>query len=790
MTLAFKEVHEDMEAIAASSYDDEELMTTPAVLVAEHQRMCDDDADSSAGRAALQELVDFVPPFDPAVLNGMGMEGRHNINYGLAAAVAAEAIGAYVDLFTAPASLARIKLKPEAHEEESTRRRWGAIMASKWTEMIRNWDAGFPRVMSLANTYVVLGVAIPYFDDKSTIDFNIGSLEDCHFPSDSEAIPSKIPLMTTERKLTLTELYRKIEKAPEGAKEFNGWNVQAVRNLIENACRSGDSDEGWNYEKIARRAKANRMNVDSDVPDQTLVWGLVRELDGKYSIYATPKTKGAENKDNGDEAEVETKDGDGEWLYRRHKLFDSATQAFQIFAFGVGNKNLIYTIRSLVYAIYESAQADNVLRCKLNDAAAHRAGEIYQPDSSVESVEDLQFIDMGFGVVAPRGLKGMPQNNQMRLDESIIPAIQSNREMVNLHSMGVSQNSIVQNPTARRNEKQVEAEISATNRMAEFAMVLFQNPWNQFIRELLRRSFEETQSDPSLALMVEEMLQDCEDAGVPRTAFEQIDFRGTHATRLAGAGSKANRLMQYERMAVLYPNMDAIGQERFDFDWATEIQDAEKAEYYFGLPGERRAHDDVAHARAENRDLLEGVYIDPIDGENKMVHLEEHILELTADIDQVAQGEIDMAEWTMRMLPLYDHTVKTLTQTTVIESIEPRLNQYRQAIQQVGEQIENGLRHINKNRQMAAEAGGGDPAASGAPGAEGQGLSPAQQDVEMQRAMKFAESQAKIQEFVAMSETKRAEKVKDSILNRQLKDAETAAKIRREGAETALVRSD
>ncbi len=764
------------EALTVEEICCDERITLPASLRAIHAGNCTADAEASANRAAVRELKDFVPPFEQADLEERGMGDRFNVNYGTATALINESIGPFLDIFTSPNVLVRLVLQHTV--DPDMRQTWADVMADEFTKMVRNWDAAIPNMLQLDDTFVTDGVAIPWFEDKATLDFQIGSLEDCKFDADAVAVPSKIEVMTIGRRMSVTDLFSKIEDN-EANPNHNGWNGPEAKRLIESAKPDSVDAEHWNYEAAARLAKSCRVGNSTGSPVINLVWGVIRELDGSISVYAT--TKDLPNSHNG------TPDTDPErektWLYRKRGAYDDANQMFQLFTFSTGNKNRIYTIRGLGYALFEPGQADNILRCKMMDSARHRASEVYQPESTVDSVEDLQFIDLGHAMIAPKGLRGVPALNTQRLDEGIGYALEANQQVLNRHSSGLASNSLVENPNARRNELQVTAELEHSNKQQGFAMSLYYGPYDKLIRELLRRAFTETQTDLALASMVEEMKDACVDRGVPREMFNRINLKATQATRLMGAGSKGSRLIGFQQMGELYASMDAQGQEFYNYDFASEIKGSEAAERYFGLPGQRRGHMDVAIARLENNDLLDGQIIEPADGENKMVHLEEHIEELVAGIEQVNQGEMDISKWTIANIPLYKHCVETLQKTTVHESQIQKLNSFKQQIQQAGEIIDNGLRHINKQREAEGDQSQGlDPNGNpvpGAPGAPTAEQSASQADNDLKMAKMFAEAKAKIEVMQQMSLAKQAIMHQESTAKILVMDAQTGADIRR-----------
>lgn len=755
----------------------EEMLTNPEQLRSIHQRFCEDDADSSENRAAVQELMDFVPPYDEDDMESKGMGDRFNVNFGLATALKNEAVGPFLDIYTSPSRIARIALEEDV--DSDMKPQWADIMSDEFTKMIRSWDVMMSNMLQLIDITVTHGVAIPWFEDKSTLHSQISSLEDCKFDADAVAVPSLISMMTIERTMSLSQIYAKIE-GHEDEEDYNGWNGPVVKRLMAQAKPKDNSFNNWNYEEAARMVKACRAASPHNLPVVELVWGAVRELDGSISVYATTKHGAVQ-----DGAPV--KQSSEDWVYRKKSAYDDANQMFGIFPFSVGNKNRIYTIRGFGYALFLPGQADNILRSKMMDSARHRSSEIYQPEASIESIEDLQFIDLGHAMIAPKGLRGIQQFNTQRLNDGIGFALESNMNIMNKHSSGLSSSSIVQNPNARRNEMQVSAELEYTNKMQGFAISLFYGPYDKYIRELVRRSFNESQNDLALQKMVRKMKDACEARGVPRDVLNKIDLESTQAVRLSGAGSKSSRLMAFQQMSQLYSSMDPTGQEHFNFDFASEIKGSEAAERYFGVPGVRRGHVDIALAQLENNDLAEGVVIEPVPGENTMVHLPIHIEDLLAGLQQVNEGQLDLADWTMRTIPLFQHCVATLEMASVHPSRMQELNSYRQQIQQAGEVIDNGLRHINKLRDEQGDMSQGMDQNADQPGAPqdpeaqkaAEEASASQKDNDLKMSRMVAEAQAKIQAMQQTSQAKVNIMKSESMAKILMMDAETAAEIKR-----------
>lgn len=759
-----KKTAEEFDSSDQTLANDSERLKNPRTLLNIHSKRKSEDEELSLGRAAIQELCDYVPPYDDDDLAEKGMSDRFNVNYGLAASIVSEAVGSYVDILMSADPIVKIALDYDVDKDQ--KERWANIMSVEFTKALRSWDSMISNFMLLPDIFVKQGVAIPMFEDKGSLMFDVYSLEECKFDPKAVAVPTRNEIVTIERTLSAVDLTSKIGNDEKATGWVGNWNASEIRRIIAR-MKPDDATDWTDFEETARMAKSGRYNVSSDTPNITIVWGIVMELNGKISVYAAQKCPAPENNEK----------DDIEFVYKKTNAYDDVNQVYQIFPFSIGNKNRIYTIRGLGYALYEAGMADNILRCKMMDAARHRATEVYHPESTIESPEDITFIDLGHALIAPKGLKGSEQFNRHNLDNTIGFALSTNQQMIARHSTGLAGSSISDNPNARRNEMQVTAELEHINKMSAFASTLFYPPLDKLLRELVRRAYQETQTDVVANKIVSKMKASCMEQGVPQDIFDRIDLTGTVAVRLLGAGSKGTRIIAYQQMAQMYAEMDDVGKEFFSFDFASEIMGSEKASRYFGIPGERREHVDNALAQLENNDLLEGQFIEPIDGENRIVHLRRHVEALVNGIEAVNEGSQDLVDWTMRNVPLYEHCVKTLELTTVHESRVQELNTYRQMVQQAGELIDNGMRSINRMKRDGEMADGEQ--APEEQTQDGQ-QSDAEKDYQLRMAQKFAESKAKIEIMARESEAKRTIMAQESMAKIALMDQQTAAAIRRQ----------
>jgi hypothetical protein len=311
-----------------------------------------------------------------------------------------------------------------------------------------------------------------------------------------------------------------------------------------------------------------------------------------------------------------------------------------------------------------------------------------------------------------------------------------------------SGNMMLQPEQDRRTKLEVSTQLDYINKLNSFAINLFYGPYDKIIREKVRRAFTVPQKDKAARKRVNEMKARCMTRGVPEDIFKKIDLKAVKASRIIGTGSRSSRIMLMDQMQQMYSTWDAVGRSNFEYDYLVELVGAEKAERYAGKPNEQRLPYDHKIAKLENFEMLEGDYVDPVDGENHMVHLPVHIEELEAGLKGVDEGMIDIMQWTMEHQMLYRHCVATLEMTTVHETVQPELNSYHQRVQQIGEIVVNGLKMINKAAREgnAPEQGG-----------EGQEMS------EEQKA------QQKLQQELEGNEMKHKQKLQHEFQSHQLK---------------------
>jgi len=746
-----------------------ERVSSPSAARGIFKKLEEDDETGSFNRSLVQGLMDFIPPHDDAELENKGQSDRFNITTGEGPAIKNEAVSAYMDIYSNPKTLADIPLTKDIDENYSFT--WSQIMAEEFTTMDRSDDKSLPLHLQLSDVYVTHGVGVAFFDDKQTMQYSVAGLDKFKFPRSTGIISSGVEIAAASGSMTVTDLYAKI-----GAGALDGWNESAVKKAIVNTTTKSKNEKWGNWEEVQRDIKANEAYVSTIAEPVKVIFLWVKEFSGKISFYITTLHA------------CETGNGTEEFLFRQRDFYDSADEAFQLFTFNVGNGGLLYTVRGLGYLIYQLCTAMDVMHCKLLDNARIGSSLIVQP-ASTEDLQDSQLIDAGGFICLPPTMKIPERQMSQNLNNSLIPAIEESRRILNRATGGLAAGNTVMNQEQDRKTKlEVSSQLDYLNKLNSFAITLFYGPYDKIMREKVKRAFTVRQKDKGARKRVNEMKARCLARGVPEEAFSKIDFKRVKATRIIGTGSRASRIMLLDQVQQLYSTFDAVGRSNFEYDYLVELLGVDKAERYTGKPNETRLPYDFKIAQLENLELLEGDYVVPTDGENHMVHLSAHVEPLQAGLEGVDTGEVDLIEWTTEHQMLYKHCVETLEMTTVHETIQPELNKYHELVQQIGEIVVNGMKAIQKKvRDGEME----DPqAAQGQMTPEQTALQAKEREMQMKLQEKDLMHKQKMQQMMeahmvklqmikesgAQAQVQAAQKAMSSIITR---DAEAQAKMTR-----------
>lgn len=662
---------------------------TPEAVRKIYEKLKTDDEAGAYNRSLVQGQKDYQGPHDDAELENKGQSDRFNITTGECATVVNEAVAGLMDIFTTPRVLADIPLKPEVDQQYADT--WSKVLADEYTGFIRN-DGGASLVsfQLMCDIYATHGISIPYFDDRENPYYNVAGLDHFKFPRKTPIVTNKVELCAAYGTYGAAELYGKIGTDPD-------WNEKAIKLAILQSTEKSGVSEWGDWEKVQQELKANEAYVDCLCPRIEVVHLWVKEFNGKISYYIAAKTGLSEKHTNWTE----------EFIYKCEGRYDTMGEFLQIMSFSVGNGGLIYTVRGMGYIIYALCNAIDLLTCKTFDNARVGGSLILQP-ATTEDAQDMMLLDTGSALMLPPTMKVPERPMGQNLNNTVIPALNEARGVMNRATGGMASGAMMMNDEKDRETKlEVSSKLDFINKLNSFAINLFYGPLDSITKEQVRRVFLVHQKDELIAKRIKAMKARIKARGLPDNIYDLIDLERVKATRIIGTGSRASRILIYDQMQQMYSTWDAVGRANFEYDYLCELTGVEKAERYAGKPNEVRETYDHSIAMLENFQLVEGDYMEPKDGQNMLVHLSIHVPELGLELEQVDQGQIDLMEWTLKHQTLYQHCVATLEMTSVHETVEAELNDYRAQVQRIGELVVNGMKQLAKEQRDAGEAAAG-----------------------------------------------------------------------------------
>jgi hypothetical protein len=323
-------------------------------------------------------------------------------------------------------------------------------------------------------------------------------------------------------------------------------------------------------------------------------------------------------------------------------------------------------------------------------------------------------------------------------------------------------------------EQQAQLSVTSVN--------LYNQPADRLAQQVVRRMSrpDYLRTDPG-GHYVWEWKERCMDRGVPAKAFEHIDHRKTRTCRVIGFGSSAARRVALQNVMELFPYYDDYGKQFVLRQLTASAVGYEAANAIIPRANSAaRVPMDYQIAELQNDALMQGGTVTVSPSENKRVHLEVHIGKIGEFINQFEEAGQN-PEMFQQIIPpmeaIYRHAAETLEDYTGADA-----PQFRQAIQQSGEILVNGIRHLQKLQRQQMEQAEAQAMEQGMP-APDQGAMQQQAQINNDLERRVIEHQAKLQQESEMFRLRMDQKVQEAALDRQLKASQTAADITRKNAQ-------
>lgn len=683
----------------------------------------DADRDRRRNRAEIQAMLDGVPPYDEAELEATGQSDRANVNFGEGEALLESAMAGYVDLLN---SVERLMTFSTNFGDPSQKYEWEQIMSEEMTRMLRSWPRYTSQFLLLANHFVGHGVGVLYFDDESDWRWKVSGLGDFLIPNRTFACEDDIEVAVCRRMYQVHQLYSFIQD--EDLAEQAGWNVEEVKKAILEAVNSGSHFQSiTDWEELRVSLKNNDLTIGyAGASEVKVIHVWNKEFDGSVSHI------------------VSLESGDNEeFLCKRVSPFKNVSQAFTIFTYGIGTNGYYHSIRGLGYKIYPQIQASNRLRCQFYDGAMLSSSLMIQPESE-DALNDLNLFYYGPYSVIPPKMKVI-ERNVPNLANNVVPMLADITSTIQNKTGSYQANS-----NTPRTKFEVQAAISQGTKLSSAALNLFYEPWQRFLREVVRRIVRPTYlvAEPG-GEEVSDFINRCTRRGVPVEAIFAIDIGSVSAVRAVGAGSETNRLMAFDEFMQMMSAFDDTGKRNLMRDRVAARVGYDQVNRYIQPIGmESRPLPDEKVAELENNNFQLGMNVSVKPNENHLVHARVHNALITDMVQRVDKGEMALEQVVQPLVNLVQHQEQHLQLVQVDRTVEQEVAQYRAELQRSGEFVYNGMEKLKaasqKAGQSASEQPSMDPKLQQKLSEHQLRMQMKQEEFALMQQMKMAESQQKI----------------------------------------------
>jgi hypothetical protein len=715
-----------------------------------YRKLKEADDKSSKNRAEIQAMFDGVPPYSDADLIASGQAYRCNVNFDEASAILESAMSGYVDLIHSVEHLLTLKTD---YGDTKQRLEYSGVIAEELTRAIRAWPQFHFNYLLLCQYFVAHGVGIAYWEDNIDWRWKVSMFGDFLIPRKTLACEDDIEVAVCVRSYQVHQLYKFIED-PETATEL-GWNVEEVRKALMKAS-SGSIGTFTEWEKLQVELKNNDLFTGTACASEVKVLhAWVKEFDGSVSYYMALENNEADK-----------------FLCSKKNLYDHINSAFVFFPFGIGTNGYYHSIRGLGYKIFPQIQLSNRLRCQMADGAMLSSTLLLQPQNE-QALEDLNFTYYGpYSVLAPDAVniveRAMPD-----VGRSAMPFLQDLVGQMQAKTGNYEAAGAAINDGREKTKFEAQAILARQAKLSVAALNLFYEPWGRVLRETVRRFVRGGyMPDEPGGREVADFYRRCMTRGVPYEAIEAIDLASVRPMRAIGAGSEAARLLATDELMQLMPGFDEYGRKAAQRDRVAARFGYDLADRYTPAPdADARPVIDVKIADLEHGTLLNGGEIQILPNENHLEHARVHLGALSSVVQSVEQGGTPVEQVIDYMVRLFGHTTQHVEYVSMDTTIPEEGASLRKALQQFGEIVNNGVKHVQRLRRQAEEQGA-QPEAAAPP-------QPQQDDFTVKLQQKLQEHQVKLQMMQEAHQTRLNLRVAEVRQKLALRDAEVARQMTR-----------
>lgn len=688
------------------------LWNNPRILDAICYDLVLSDYPRGMNRARIANLANGAPPYskEEEEANGVSV----NISDLTHTRLCLDARSQYANAMLKTGYYARLRTD---YGPVHKRDRWNTIVTKEWNKGLKDSVSYYERLRASFGLLVLHGISPGVWETQDEWCPVPLGVEDVLVPGETLLGFRNLPFIIFRRSFTALELYR----ITMSEKRDPGWNLPFLKKIMAwleeqaSQLRSLNWPDVWAPEKIAERTKTEAGG--------TLAGDRAPKID-VFDIYAfdeSGKTPGWVRRMILDSWSEPVLAGGSVSLNRSNKvagdtygfLYTSGNRRWaenwqQIASFQFADLSAVFparyhAVRSLGWMLYAACHLGNRLRCKFYEAVLEALMMLYEVDSQedVQNALKLNLINRGF------------------IDKTIRPVKSQDRWQVNapLVQLGLTDNATIISENARsyapsKNYSQAEIEKTRFQVMSELqaATSLVGTAINQAyqyqkfeFKEIFRRHCRPNSTNPD----VRRYRAACLKQGVPQYLLNDASAWEMEPERVMGGGNKSLEMQIADWLMLNRPAFDPDAQQKIvrkatlaytdDPDFTLELVPEDPV----------KVTENMREATHIAGDLLAGISVDPITGENHMEIIETLLRILSERVLAGLQrgGMVDAKELA-GLTAISQHIANRLGMLEEDPAQKARVQQYNQILGNLDNQLKAFDQRLREAMKAQAKGNG------------------------------------------------------------------------------------
>ena len=705
----------DVQTVLASGAPAKQRIATVDAAIAIFQRAKNfDETYNAVRRASIAGMIDGNPPYDPAVIEELGLGDMTNVNFGGMAAKLDQRAAAAHELYAETPTLIELEQKkPDLKDRMSAD--WGMIIAEEFTRLVYDEPS-----------FLVSQDLVFRDSDRYGIGF-------CTFNGPYDFIPKahhRGTLLIDEQgsveldknecfmlrdTMTAGELFELMEKGE--AAEKAGWNLNAIKSTLIRVFlegSNGNNDEKYQrstWEEFVQRARNCDASYQAKQFESVrVIHYLSKEVSGGQKISCQILAESAVAGGTTQKSKPDPNAAPEEFLYKGLGMYGHMHEAIWWLCANYGD-GYAHSVRGIASRMFKHEDLGNRFLGSSFDAGFLRGSFVMQSATQLDQSK-MQLIRHGPLTILPVGLQAVQSSFQPDVGTGI--ELRRVSESIMENNTGLTHRypeSLTADTESRKTARQVVEESSKEARMEKAAVAMRYNQYEQLYREMFRRLTRKEylenvdKSLPRLEAALE-FVDRCKARGVPLSEIKDgyKKWRVT-ASRAIGLGSYGVKMDIANQFMNKYPFLSDHGRYHTKRFWAATLVGYKNVDHFVEpLQLSNIPTQEMSFAVVENGLLADGKAVLATGDQMHEIHVQQHVTGVVIPIIQgVSQNQVGDPERALRALQAgIQHVIAHVKYWEGQPGMKPKIAELQKLVSAAGGAMQK-LKQMVVERQKAMQ---------------------------------------------------------------------------------------